>query len=190
MLPEEIKAAISEEELEDCCAKIEAILFAAGCPVSYEKIASALLKPQPLVEAVMREIMIPDYAKRGIELVCHDEDAVLCSKAAYEETVKTALNLKRTGTLSNSSLEVLAVVARNQPVTKSFIEQVRGVDCSYVVNNLVDKGFLETVGRMDVPGKPFLYSTTDNFLVCFGIDSLDDLTDMIPDTGAGAEGEG
>jgi len=179
MTEKEIRASMTKDEAIELSAKIEAILFASGCPVEYEKISSALLKPQSFIEEYMKTIMVNEFGCRGIELVCHEKDAILCSRTEYEEVIKNALNLKRSGTLSNSSLEVLAIVARNQPVTKSFIEQVRGVDCTYVVNTLLDKGFLKTVGKLDVPGKPYLYSTTDNFLVSFGITSVDELTNMI-----------
>ena len=100
------------------------------------------------------------------------------------------------GRLSASSLEVLAIIAYNQPVTKAFVEKIRGVDCSYAVSSLMDKGLIESKDRLDVPGRPMLYTTTENFLRCFGISTLDELPDMgikaaIPDQTSdnGADGE-
>ena len=91
-----------------------------------------------------------------------------------KELVK-AFDMRRRTPLSNAALEVLAVVAYNQPVTKSFIEQVRGVDCSGVVTTLVEKGLIEERGRLELPGKPLLYGTTKNFLRCFELNDLSDL---------------
>ena len=85
------------------------------------------------------------------------------------------MDLKRNTPLSQAALEVLAVIAYNQPVTKAFVEQVRGVDCSGVVGSLTTKGLIEEKGRLELPGRPLLYGTTDNFLRCFQLESLDDL---------------
>ncbi|MBR4933080.1 MAG: SMC-Scp complex subunit ScpB, partial [Clostridia bacterium] len=90
----------------------------------------------------------------------------------------TALGIRRGGNLSPSSLEVLAIVAYNQPVTRAFIDTVRGVDSSYAVSSMVEKKLIEPCGRLDVPGRPMLYKTTDNFLRVFGLTSLTDLPDV------------
>ena len=89
--------------------------------------------------------------------------------------MRDALELKRNTPLSQAAMEVLAVVAYNQPVTKAFVEQVRGVDCSGVIGSLVQKGLLEERGRMELPGRPLLYGTTENFLRCFGLSSIGEL---------------
>jgi segregation and condensation protein B len=93
----------------------------------------------------------------------------------YGEVIRKVLELKRTATLSQASLEVLAIVAYNQPVTRALVEQVRGVDCSALVRSLCEKGLIEESGRMNIPGKPIVYSTTANFLRCFGISGLEQL---------------
>lgn len=155
-------------------AVLEAILFAAGCPVEYEKIGEALeLSPGEVKK--LAASMADRYADSGIELILLENACQLCTRACYESYIKTALNLRRTGTLSNASLEVLAIVAYHQPVTRTYIEQIRGVDSSYAVSSLCDKELLAPRGRLDVPGRPMLYGTTDTFLRCFGLSSLDDL---------------
>ena len=156
---------------------LEAILFAAGVPVTYEKIAVALDSTAASVKQFAESVK-GEYDGRGIELICYDDSCLLCTRAEYEQKIKTALDLRRSGTLSNSALEVLAIIARNQPVTRSYIEQVRGIDSTYTVGYLSDKGLIEAVGRLDVPGRPTLYATTEAFLRCFGISSLDELGEI------------
>lgn len=155
-------------------AAVEAILFASGCPVTYEKIGEALSMTEIEARDFVKEL-VPRYEGRGIELIAYPDSCVLCSRAEYEEKIKLALGLRRSGTLSNSALETLAVIVRNQPATRSYIEQVRGVDSSYSVGVLCDRGLIEPVGRLDVPGKPVLYATTEAFLRCFGLNSLDEI---------------
>ncbi len=153
---------------------IEAILFAAGFPVKYDKIAETL----EISVDELKEILESDafkYEDRGIRLVCFSDSCQLCTNELYERQVKDALGMRHGGALSNSSMETLAIIAYNQPVTKSFIEQVRGVDSSYAVTTLCEKQLVEVVGRLDVPGKPNLYATTETFLRCFGLSSLDEL---------------
>lgn len=153
---------------------IEAILFAAGYPVTYEKLASVL-------EVGVREIrktteaMLPAYEESGIQLLLFENSCQLCTKEEFEPMIRTALGIKGAGGLSNSCLEVLAVVAYNQPVTRAFIEQVRGADSSYAINILTDRHLIEVTGRLSVPGKPMLYSTTEDFLRVFGLGSVSDL---------------
>ena len=99
----------------------------------------------------------------------------MCSKPQYGEPIRKLMDIHRNIPLSPAAMEVLAIVAYNQPVTKSFVEQIRGVDCSGVLSSLMTKGLLEEKGRLELPGRPLLYGTTSNFLRCFGIASLDDL---------------
>jgi segregation and condensation protein B len=110
----------------------------------------------------------------------------LCTDELYERQVKTALGMRHGGALSSSSMETLAIIAYNQPATKSFIEQVRGVDSTYAITTLCEKQLIEVVGRLDVPGKPNLYATTETFLRCFGLSSLEELpkTEVLESTAA------
>ena len=104
-----------------------------------------------------------------------DDAYQLCSDPAYASYVRTAMDLRRNTPLSQAAMEVLAVVAYNQPVTKAFVEQVRGVDCSAVMQGLVAKGLVEEKGRLELPGRPLLYGTTPHFLLSFGLTTLEDL---------------
>ena len=159
-------------------ATLESILFAAGYPVKYTKLSEVLGLSVGDVKRFL-EHMAPSYqgddSARGICLLLLPETAQLCTKERFAPYIREALGVRRGGNLSASSMEVLAVVAYNQPVTRSFIDSVRGVDSSYAVNSLLDKGLIEAVGRMDVVGRPMLYATTDKFLRVFGISSLSEL---------------
>lgn len=153
---------------------VEAILFAAGYPVTYEKLSEAIGTTADSIKAFVSEIA-ENYSDRGIELILYDDSCQLCTKPEFENKIKTALGLRRNATLSGSSMEVLAVIAYHQPVTRAFIEQIRGVDSSYAVGLLADRGLIEAIGRLDVPGRPLLYGTTETFLRCFGLSSLSEL---------------
>lgn len=158
---------------------IEAVLYAAGHPVSYDKIAD-ILETTPAIAKKMVEDFAEKYNNsdmpRGIQLLMFDKACQLCTKSEYESYVKMALGIKQgRGNLSNSSLEVLAIIAYHQPVTRAYIEQVRGLDSSYSVALLLEKNLIEKKGRLDVPGRPSLYGTTLDFLRCFGLTSLDQL---------------
>ena len=111
----------------------------------------------------------------GIRVLRLEGSAQMCTNPAFIEPVRGVLDLKRNTPLSQAALEVLAVIAYNQPVTKAFVEQVRGVDCSGVICSLVQKGLLEERGRLELPGRPLLYGTTENFLRCFQLSSLSEL---------------
>lgn len=153
---------------------IEAILFAAGHPMPYEKLAEVLELTTSLVKKYVKELS-DTYADKGITLLTFPDSCQLSTKEEFAFYVREALGIRRGGNLSASSMEVLAVVAYNQPITRSFIDTIRGVDSSYAVGSLLDKGLIEAIGRMDAPGRPMLYGTTDKFLRVFGLSSLDDL---------------
>ncbi len=156
--------------------KIEAILFAGGEPVALDRIAQVLGVRTYAVEEILAALK-KKYNTRnsGIHLLVLGDAAQFCTNPAFIEPVRAALDLKRNTPLSQAAMEVLAVVAYNQPVTKAFVEQVRGVDCSGVVGSLVQKGLLEERGRLELPGRPLLYGTTENFLLCFQLSSIDQL---------------
>lgn len=164
-------------------AAIEAILFAAGYPVKYDKL-SEVLGPSPkeikLLVENMAVTMNAENSPRGIHLLTFDDSCQLCTKERFAPYIREALGIRRGGNLSASSLEVLAIVAYNQPATRAFVDAVRGVDSSYAVSSLIDKGLIEGVGRLDAPGRPVLYGTTDKFLRVFGINSLDELPETEP----------
>lgn len=99
----------------------------------------------------------------------------MCTHEKYAPQIRAALETKRATPLSNAAMEVLTIIAYNQPVSKSFVENVRGIDSSSVINNLVEKGLVEEAGRLDVPGKPIVYRTTSVFLRSFGLSSVAEL---------------
>ncbi len=164
---------LDEKKLKEA---LEAVLFAAGYPLSYEKLGETFKKSAKEMHQ-FAETFAKEYnsADRGILLLIMEDCCQLCSKEEYINYVRLALGIKSSGKLSNSCLEALAIIAYNQPVTKAYIEQVRGVDCSWAIGTLCDKQLIETKGRLDAPGKPILYGTTDEFLRVFGLSSLEDL---------------
>lgn len=159
---------------------IEAVLFAAGYPVGYTTLAKVLEISPGAAKRIVREYA-EEYNKedsdlpRGIMLILFDNSCQLCTKEQYGQYVRDALGIKRGGNLSQSSIETLAVIAYNEPVTRAFVDTVRGVDSSYAVANLREKELIEPCGRLDVPGRPRLYRTTSNFLRVFGLTSLEEL---------------
>ncbi len=161
------------EKLE---AAAEAVLFAAGDPVSLNKLAESLqtdiAETQHILEKLGQDL---EQNTSGICLKKMDDEYQLCTKSEYADDVRSVLELKKNTPLSSAAFEVLAVIAYNQPVTRSFVDQVRGVDCSGVISSLVRKGLIEEKGRLDLPGKPILYGTTPVFLRCFCLESLEDL---------------
>ena len=114
----------------------------------------------------------------GLRLIRIDGKYQLCTREEYGQDVRKLLEIKKNTPLSQAAFEVLAIIAYNKTVTKSFIEQIRGVDCSGSISNLVQKGLIEEKGRLDLPGRPLVYGTTDRFLRCFSISSLDELPDL------------
>lgn len=155
---------------------IEAILFASGSPVELSRIAKALEISEKQAEEQI-SVLIDDYnsAQRGITIIKLKDSYQMVSVKEYAPQIRTIMDLRRNSPLSQAALEVLAVVAYNQPVTKAFVEQVRGVDCSGVIGSLTLKGLVEEKGRLELPGRPLLYGTTENFLRCFNISSLEEL---------------
>ena len=166
-------------KVDEMQAAVEAILFASGDPIEYEKIAEALeIEPDYALSLLMNLGAQLDERGSGICLVRMDNRFQLCTRSEYSDKVRAVLEIKKNSPLSNAAFEVLAVVAYNQPVTKSFVEQVRGVDCSGVMATLCQKGLIEEKGRLDLPGRPLLYGTTPEFLKCFSVSSLDELPEL------------
>ncbi len=160
-------------------ASVEAVLFAAAEPIEYTKIAAALgMDDEQIllcIDALNEKYNADDS---GICLLQLDAKYQLCSKKEYVEAVRNVLDLKRNAPLSQAAFEVLAIIAYNQPITKPYIEQIRGVDCSGVVNTLCQRCLIEEKGRLDVPGRPVLYGTTSDFLRCFSLNSLSELPEL------------
>lgn len=171
--------------LEKVTAAIEAILYAAGHPVEYSKLSEVLglsvKDVKNMVEAMSRDYN-SEKSPRGVLLLTYPDTCQFATKEEFLPYIREALDIKRGGNLSNSTMEALAVVAYNQPVTRAYVDAVRGVDSSYAMTSLIDKGLIESLSRLDAPGRPMLYTTTDKFLRVFGLSSLDDLpeTELSP----------
>ncbi len=158
---------------------IEAILFASGDSVPVSRIAPVLELTEKETKKYIDEL-ISDYEYRqgGISIIKLDDSYQMVSREEYAPQIRTAMDLRRNVPLSQAAMEVLAVVAYNQPVTKAFIEQVRGVDCSGVIGSLTTKDLIEEKGRLELPGRPLIYGTTENFLRCFCISDLSQLPEI------------
>lgn len=163
-------------QIETKISIIEAILFACGEPVEADRLAEASGIEPELIPRMIR-LLNDRYEKceSSLRTVKLNDSYQLTAVPLYADYVKSALENRKTAVLSQAAIEVLTIVAYNQPVTKSFVEHIRGVDSSGTVNSLVEKNLLQEAGRLDVPGRPIAYETTENFLRCFQISSLDDL---------------
>lgn len=170
----DILEKVDEKDLEKA---IEAILFAAGHPMPYSKLGEVLGYSESQIRKAVRkfsEVYNADE-NRGIMMLVFADTCQLCTKESFLPYIKEALGIKKGGNLSASSLEVLAIIAYNEPVTRAFVDTVRKVDSAYIVASLCEKNLIEICGRLDVPGRPYLYRTTPTFLRCFGIESLEQL---------------
>lgn len=160
-------------------AAAQAVLFAVGEPLEYTKLAEVLSVDCDTMLEIIDELEKKLNAEdSGICLLKLDTKYQLCSRKEFIEEIRAVLDLKRNAPLSQAAFEVLAIVAYNQPITKPYIEQIRGVDCSGVVNTLCQRGLIEEKGRLDVPGRPVLYGTTPDFLRCFSLSGLSDLPEL------------
>lgn len=157
-------------------AAVEAMLFAGGDPVSCERMAGVLGVSMDMIDSLCRELD-EYYNESGssLRVVKMGKQYQISTRNEYAPMIRTLLDLKKDTPLSNAAMEVLAVIAYNEPVTKNFVERVRGVDCSGVVNTLLARGLIEERGRLDLPGRPMQYATSPNFMRCFGLESMGEL---------------
>ncbi len=169
-------------KINEGISAVEAILFAHGEPIEAEKLCAAAGVEADMPEKLV-QLLIDRYESTGSALTVLKlgNSYQLAVKAEFFDYVRAALESKKNTPLSPAAMEVLTIIAYNQPVTKGFVEHVRGIDSSSVVNSLVEKNLLEEAGRLDVPGKPIAYKTTSAFLRCFQLSSLDDLP-ALPDS--------
>lgn len=164
---------------DNLVSTIEAMLFASGDPVEASKLAEVLDIDIETVEKMLGHLSaLYDERSSGLMIIRIDNKYQICTREKYSEEVRKLMEIKKNTPLSNAAFEVLAVIAYNKTVTRSFIEQVRGVDCSGPISSLVQKGLIEEKGRMELPGRPLIYGTTDRFLRCFSLNSLEDLPDL------------
>ena len=160
-------------------AALEAILFAAGEPVAVERICLTLDLDKATVEAVCQRLADKySYERRGVRLVRMESSYQLCSAPEFASVIRKAFESRKPAKLSQPALEVLSIIAYFQPVTRAYIDQVRGVDSSYTVGLLLERELIEEAGRLAVPGRPIQYRTTKNFLRSFSLSSLDELPEL------------
>ena len=172
---------------KELASALEAILFAAGEPVELKRLCVALDLDQETAEAVLRQLG-DEYAfeRRGVRLLRMEDSYQLCSAPDYADAIRRAFEVRKPAKLSQPALEALTIIAYYQPTTRAYVDQVRGVDSSYTVGLLLDRGLIEECGRLQVPGRPILYRTTKHFLRSFHLSSLDDLPEI---PGMEAEGQ-
>ena len=158
---------------------MEAILFACGDPIDIDKLAQAINTEEEDVLELSRTLQAKyNKEESGIHLMQLDHTLQFAVNPAFLAPVRTALDLRSSAPLSQAAMEVLAVIAYFQPITRAYIDQIRGVDSAYTVSMLVDRGLIEECGRLPVPGRPIQYRTTQAFLRSFGLSNLNDLPDL------------
>lgn len=167
------------ENREKLISALEAVLFAAGDPVSFERLAEILEVNEQdallLAQALKTKL---SESERAFEVYLTAESAGLCTRGEYADYVTKYLEIKRNIPLSRAALETLSIIAYQQPTTRGYVEKVRGVDCSSIINGLLQRSLIEECGRLDAPGRPILYRTTPAFLRSFGLSSVEELPSL------------
>ena len=175
-------------ELNELESALESVLFASGDPVPVERLCLGLEVDRPTLDAVAQELMDKyRYERRGIRIVRMDTSYQMCSAPENAPLVRKTLENRKPPKLSPTALEVLAIIAYYQPVTRAYVDQVRGVDSSYTVSLLLERELIEEAGRLAVPGRPVLFKTTKNFLRTFELNSLAELPELPDPTQEGTQ---
>ncbi|MBO4904235.1 MAG: SMC-Scp complex subunit ScpB [Lachnospiraceae bacterium] len=181
--PAEEKSAEEVKKAEHPEAAISAILFAMGDSVELAKLSSATGYSVDEVREIIGK-MKAKYERNkdfGLTIVELDDSVQMCSKTdMYEYLIKVA-KIPRNMHLSDTALETLSIIAYKQPVTRAEVEKIRGVSCDHPINKLLEYGLITELGRLNAPGRPLLFGTTEQFLRSFGVKSIDDLPDIAPD---------
>ncbi|MBQ3573010.1 MAG: SMC-Scp complex subunit ScpB [Clostridia bacterium] len=166
-------------DINEIQAILEGVLFAAGDAVELERLADIVdVDKKSLREILNKMIEDYNYSRRGIHIIRMDDSYQMCTRGEYFEYISRLAEPPRKQNLSNAALEVLSIVAYKQPVTRASIEHIRGVNCDYIVNRLIERNFIEEKGRLDAPGRPILFGTTQHFLRSFGISELQELPEF------------
>lgn len=175
-------------ELKELEGAIEGILFAAGDPIPTERICFVLEQDKETVDSVCQSLADRySYERRGVRLLKLENSWQMCSAPEYADYIRKTLEGRKPAKLSQPALEVLSIIAYFQPVTRAYIEQVRGVDSSYTVGLLLERGLICEAGRLSVPGRPMQFKTTKTFLRAFGLSSLNDLPELPSATQEGVQ---
>jgi len=163
--------------IEDLDNALEALLFVSGDGLSVEEIASMLIVQKSEVRNSIKRLQDKYSNESGIHLITYNKKAQFCTNPKYVEIVKKALAPIKESRLSNSALEVVAIIAYKQPITRLEIEQIRGVNCEYAIQVLLKFDMIEVIGRKEALGSPFLFGTTEDFLKRFRLNTIEDLPD-------------
>ena len=168
-------------DLDRIEAAIEAVLFAMGDSVEAEKLAAAIEHDVDTTVKIVHNMMDKyEAANRGIRIIELENSFQLCTKTEYYEQLIKVASQPRKYVLTDVLLETLSIIAYKQPITKLEIEKIRGVSCDHAVNKLVEYGLAKELGRLDAPGRPILFGTTEEFLRSFGVQALDELPAVDP----------
>ena len=166
-------------EMKEIEAAVEGILFASGEPVHIDRICLAAELDRPTAELVLQKLMdYYSFERRGMRLLRLEDSWQLCSAPEYGDQIRKAFEIRKPAKLSQPALEVLTIIAYYQPTTRAYVDQIRGVDSSYTVGLLLDRHLIEECGRLQVPGRPRLYRTTQAFLRAFHLNSLEELPQL------------
>jgi len=163
-------------EMNEMESVVEGILFASGDAIHIDRICLVLGVDRPTAEQVLQRLGdFYTFERRGIRLLRMDDSWQLCSAPEHADMIRQAIEIRKPSKLSQPSLEVLAIVAYYQPTTRAYVDQIRGVDSTYTIGLLLERGLIEECGHLDAPGRPRLYRTTKHFLRSFQLTSLDEL---------------
>ena len=181
---EENEEARTDKEYSDdyLTSAIEAILFSVGESVSTDRLASALeMDKRKLTKQLEGIIYNYNNSDRGIRIIDLDGSLQLCTRNEYYGILAKVVNTPKKLSLTDVVLETLSIIAYKQPITRPEIEAIRGVSCVHAINKLIEYNLVQEVGRLDAPGRPIMFGTTEEFLRCFGVSSTNDLPMISPD---------
>lgn len=171
-----------EQNISSMEAAVEAVLFTMGTSVETSRLAAAIEQDEQTTRRLVRNMMDKYNAKdRGICIIELEDSFQMCTKKEYYDNLIRVVSQPKTHTLTDSALETLSIIAYKQPVTRLEVEQIRGVKSDYAVNKLLEYNLITELGRLDAPGRPILFGTTEEFLRSFGLSSVEDLPELSPE---------
>lgn len=171
-----------EQNISNMEAAVEAVLFTMGASVETSRLAAAIEQDEQTTRRLVRNMMDKYNAKdRGICIIELEDSFQMCTKKEYYDNLIRVVSQPKKHTLTDSALETLSIVAYKQPVTRLEVEQIRGVKSDYAVNKLLEYNLITELGRLDAPGRPILFGTTEEFLRSFGLSSVEDLPELSPE---------
>ena len=171
-----------EQNISNVEAAVEAVLFTMGTSVETSRLAAAIEQDEQTTRRLVRNMMDKYNAKdRGICIIELEDSFQMCTKKEYYDNLIRVVSQPKKHTLTDSALETLSIIAYKQPVTRLEVEQIRGVKSDYAVNKLLEYNLITELGRLDAPGRPILFGTTEEFLRSFGLSSVEDLPELSPE---------